>query len=271
MQFCALLLCLLAVALVESKVVKKQWDDDLERDYTPRRLSYADFLNERNAILKAEAKMSFQHDVELNAKEHLANDIIMRIKRKELSDGFNNPRSFIPSRHIFEVLDDIKRSDLFKIIQKMPKGGILHAHNTAISSANFIVNITYMPDLWQCQRKNEIVQFLFAKGKPTTAQKLNTNCEWRLVADERVRVGAAKYDAYVRTLFTLYDPRVNPRTQYADINAVWKKLQQAFTNVRPLVEYSKAWGSYFRNAIQEMYDDNVQYLEFRSSLHHVKK
>lgn len=272
MRRCVLLLCLAigTNAAVIKKEISTSITNILNAQENLRRPTYDEFLKQRKSLLKFEADMSFQSDVTLTEDEEMANIIIMRLKRLELTKGHKNPNSFIPSHHIFEVLDDIPKSKLFKILQKMPKGGVIHAHSTALGSANFLVNITYMPHLWQCTRNNEIIQFLFAKDEPIEAKTLYSNCEWLLVADERQRQGAQKFDAYVRTLFTLYDKNVHPKLQFIDINDAWKRLQGLFMNVRPLIKYSEAWKSCFRNALQEMYDDNVQYLEFRSSLHEVK-
>lgn len=92
----------------------------------------ADFNKKRKELLNSELKLSFGHDVKLNANELRANKIIMDAKEIELKNGLENPFHFNPSRHFFEVLNATKQSKLFKMIQKMPKGGILHIHEVCI-------------------------------------------------------------------------------------------------------------------------------------------
>lgn len=227
------------------------------------RLTFEEYKRQRKALIQAEIDAGFESDVFLTPNEILANEVIMRAKKKELDEGHLNPEEFNPSRHIFEVLDDIQYSDLFKILRKMPKGGILHAHSTALCSANYLVNITYVPNLWQCTRNSKVAEFRFSKSRPKPVEKIE--CKWILVAQERERIGAPKFDSYIRTLFTLYDRRVNPKTQFSDINAVWDRLMAIFAVVGPLLGYVPVWRGYYKQALQEMYDDNVQYLEVRSS------
>lgn len=235
-----------------------------ENENSTSRPSFDEYIKTRRALLQAEIDSSFESDVSLTAKENLANEIIMRAKAKEVNAGHINPYSFNPSRHIFEVLDSIQESELFKILRKMPKGGILHAHDTALCSANYLVNITYQPNLWQCSNNDKIAQFLFSRYQPNPIY--NIDCQWKLVTKERERLGVEKYDKYVRTLFTLFDRNVNPKTQFADVNSAWNRFMQLFIYVGPLVTYAPIWKSYYKQALKEMYEDNVQYLEFRGLL-----
>lgn len=268
----ALLLCLALGTTVNSYeqtnhlrlplLIRNQVASDAEK--AAPRPTFDEYIRERRALLQAETDFGFESDVVLTQKESLANEIIMRAKTKEVNAGHINPHAFNPSRHIFEVLDDIQHSDLFKILRKMPKGGILHAHDTALCSANYLVNLTYLPDLWQCTKNGSVAQFLFSKNEPKPATGIE--CQWILVSRERQRLGAQNYDSYVRTLFTLYDRRVNPKIQFSDVNAVWNRFMQLFMHVGPLVTFAPVWKSYYKQALKEMYEDNVQYLEFRGLL-----
>lgn len=230
------------------------------------RPSLAEYMSQRQALKDDEFNLSFESDVTLTDNERLANEIIMRAKNKELNRGLADPASFNPSRHLFEVLQEVKDSDLFKILQKMPKGAILHAHDTALVSADFLVTLTYWPNLWQCAENATITHFYFSSAQPGPDVEVIGNCSWTLVADERQTRGPAKYDEYVRKLFTLYDKDVNPKVQYRDINDVWSTMMRIFLRVTPMVGYAPAWKAYYKHALKEMYADNVQYLEFRSTL-----
>lgn len=77
-------------------------------------------------------------------------------------------------------------------------------------------------------------------------------------------MGDEAYDKKVRRLFTLIVD--DPATRYHDINAVWGKFNEIFMVFGALVTYTGVWKDYFRQSLQEMYDDNVQYLEFRGVL-----
>lgn len=247
------------------------------------RQSIADYYKDRKQFIDDEIEQSFGMDITLNDNEKLANGIIMNAKEAEYQTGFLNPYSFNPSRHIFEVLDAIKQSKLFQIIQRMPKGGILHAHDTALCSTDFVVSLTYWPHLWQRTAidNNEILEFKFSHQQPSTEQwqSINNNnttadgdnCKhtkmvWRLVSDVRTDIGPSIYDEYVRTLFTLFNKNVNPKIQFRDINDVWNRFMNIFGYLGPIVTYAPAWKAYYKHAMKEMLADGVQYLEFRGVL-----
>lgn len=235
----------------------------------PKRPSIQEYLDKRQKFIQDEFALGFESDVELNEREKLANAVIITAKQKELNEGFLHPYHFNPARHQFEALKDIRKSELFQIIQRMPKGGILHAHDTALCSTDFIVSLTYHENLWQCSEPNaghRIKTFLFSRDTPSAV----SGCEWIRVSDARSRIGQAKYDRLVRTLFTLYRENENPRTQFKDINDVWSTFMDIFLLVAPIVTYAPVWKLYYKNALAEMYADNVQYLEFRGLLPQVK-
>lgn len=233
------------------------------------RSSLGDYFRDRTDLINYEVESSFGADIKLTDNEVLANKIIMQAKEDEYLVGLVQPYLFNPSRHIFEVLDVIKQSKLFQIIQKMPKGGILHAHDTGLCSANYVVSLTYLPHLWQLTSNdgNKIEEFLFSRQQPNKPNTPNANdSTWRLVQEVRTEMGATKYDELIRSLFTLYDKTINPRIQFTDINDVWKRFQGLFIKVGPILTYVPVWKSYYKHALKEMLEDGVQYLEFRGTL-----
>lgn len=238
---------------------------DQNEEVTRDLLNIAEYERERKDLLKSERGSGFGSEIILNEKEEVANKIIMAAKEDELNIGFEKPHLFNPSRHIFEVLDVVKESKLFQIIQKMPKGGILHAHETAMCSADYVVSLTYWQNLWQrtSGKSNEIKEFIFSREQP---KNKSNNDVWRLCNDVRTEMGAKIYDEHVRKLFTLFDKNIDPRIQFKDINDVWQRMGDIFRKVTPIVTYIPVRKAYYKQALKEMHDDGVQYLEFRSSL-----
>lgn len=228
------------------------------------RPSLSDYKNLRKRFITEESDRALGSDIYLNENELKANKIIMAAKNKEIQIGFNNPYNFTPSRHLFEVLTQINQSDLFKIIKKMPKGGMLHAHDTALCSTDYVVSITYRDHLWQCYNLTNVnhIQFLFSREQPTDIP--DDFSEWTLVADERLKVGNEVYDKKIRKLFTLFTD--DPINAFKDINDVWSRFMHIFMAVDPLITYVPVWQDYYRNALKELYADGVQYLEFRGTL-----
>lgn len=223
------------------------------------------YLVKRQHVLDNEYSSSFESDVQLTDKELLANEIIMDAKNYELNEAHKDPYSFRPARHFFEISETLNDSRLHRILQKMPKGGILHAHDMAICCLDYMVSLTYREHLWQCKNRTtgHIVNFLFSRKSPATSDTA-ANLVWTKVVDERTRMGNADYDKIIRRIFSLR--RKQPQKKYKDINAVWDTFAQMFILFLPIITYAPVWEDYYRQTLIECHDDGVQYLEFRGIL-----
>lgn len=224
------------------------------------------YISMRKQFIDDEIQCAFGSDIRLNKQERRANAIIMAAKEAEYANVLSSPHTFTPSRHIFETLTTIKQSKLFRIIQKMPKGGILHAHDTAFCSADFIVSLTYWPHLWQLSPPENVssINFLFSLDQPNSTVGDHV---WRRVSGLRHDMGAKEYDKHIRKYFTLYDESVkDPKIQFGDINEVWNKFKSIFANVGNLLKYAPIWKANYKQALKESLEDGVQYLEMRSPL-----
>lgn len=249
----------LLVIVAESKSLVDTLNNEINKRQPnmSKRPSFEQYIASRESVFNAENSENFESDVKLSLKEEQANAVIMAAKNAELDDGLKNPQNFAPSRYFFEVLDKINKSKLFKIIRNMPKGGILHAHDTALCSTDYLVSLTYRDNLWQCNdNKNAIVSFKFARNTPDPVD----GCKWLKVADERNRVGRAEYDAHIRSNFTL---NTNSSRNFSDINVVWNEFMGLFIRFEPLVTYAPVFKDYYKQALKEMLQDGVQYLELR--------
>lgn len=152
-------------------------------------------------------------------------------------------------------------------------GGILHIHEPAMVSTDFLVSLTYWPDLWQqATHTNDtgyrINAFRFSRTKPTI-KHTDEKMEWRLVSDVRKEMSAQVYDEIVHNVFTLFNKNINPMVQFKDANAVWKRFQGMFSFVNAFLVFMPSRLAYFKQALKEMHDDNVQYVEIRTSLKEV--
>lgn len=203
-------------------------------------------------------------DEPLSNDEWKLNKIIMDFKRSELDEGFLDPLAFSAAQHHFEVIDKVKNSPLFQILKRMPKGAVLHAHDTALASSDFVVTLTYRDNLWQCGSAPDIKRFLFSVQRPSSI-----DCTWYLVADERRRLGTANYDKVVKRFFTLFVE--NPSQVYPNINYIWAKFEDIFVKLGPIVTYVPVWKAYFYQSLLEFYQDGVTVLEFRGVLPEVGK
>ncbi|KAH8303630.1 hypothetical protein KR018_009177 [Drosophila ironensis] len=226
----------------------------------PSRPSPDTYRTLRSAFFRYEESRSLGYDLELTSREQQANETIMQAKLYEYEEGLITPHLFKPSQHIFDVLDGIRDTKLFQLLKKMPKGAVLHAHDTALCSTSAIIKLTKYEDLWACEQTGdlEVTSLRFSKDKPAS---LGDHCEWSLLSDIRAKYGSDKVDDYLAERLTLY-----PTKKFEDNNAAWSTFMDIFGLLDGLVLYAPVWADYYYSALEEFYEDGVQYLEFRSLL-----
>ncbi|KAK4873083.1 hypothetical protein RN001_015112 [Aquatica leii] len=219
-------------------------------------VALGDYWSDRDKLIAIEESQMLGSDVVLTEEEEAVNEFLMKDKLREYDSGFTNPRLFSPSRHFFEVRDNIEESNVFKFIKQMPKGGALHGHDTSLLSYNALYNLTYEDNLYACTVNKRL------KLKFMNASVEDEECKWKLLSD--LRKEDPYYDVWLQSQLTLVTE--NPREAYQDINEVWRALDDVFETVTPLVTYRPVMETYVYQALLELYEDNVFYLEFRSTL-----
>ncbi|KAJ0173178.1 hypothetical protein K1T71_011354 [Dendrolimus kikuchii] len=219
-----------------------------------------DIENERELLLQKELKMMLGSDIIFSDSDIKANDIIMDLKLRELDNAFKYPQMFNLSKHFFEYKDEVKRTPLFKIIQKMPKGAVLHAHDTGLLSPDYVLELTYLDDLFVCFVDDD-VKFWFSLETP------NIPCatKWQPMKEARYSSGNVdEFDAYLRKYFTIVIN--NPNEVYTNVNAAWSAFQQYFVTTSGLFSYKPVWEKYFYDTLKALREENIMYLEIRSVL-----
>ncbi|KAH8329616.1 hypothetical protein KR074_000871 [Drosophila pseudoananassae] len=213
----------------------------------------------RSAFFRYEESRSLGYDLELTEREQKANETIMQAKLEEYEEGIITPHLFKPAHHIFDVLDSIRDTRLFQLLKKMPKGAVLHAHDTALCSTEAIIKLTKYDNLWGCEQTGdlEVTSLRFSKEKPDALG----NCDWTLMSEIREKYGTDKVDEYLAERLTLY-----PTKKFEDNNAAWSTFMEIFGLIDGLVMYAPVWRDYYYSALTEFYEDGVQYLEFRTTL-----
>ncbi|OAD59773.1 Adenosine deaminase CECR1 [Eufriesea mexicana] len=194
----------------------------------------------------------------LNYVEKAANKILMMRKEEELNIGFKNPHQFAPARNFLETKDEIEKSKVFQIIRRMPKGAILHAHDTALVASDYIYyNITYRDDLYVCVVKDVVkLQFFRVPDK---------SCDWELlmkVREDSIR-GSIINDMIEKRMSMQCN---DPTFVYPNVNKAWVKFNDIFQFINPLLTYKPVYEDHYLEALEQLYEDNVMYLELRSTL-----
>ncbi|XP_046482153.1 adenosine deaminase 2 isoform X1 [Neodiprion pinetum] len=220
---------------------------------------------QRSRFLIEESQVSLGGRMHFEYGERAANNILMAAKEEEVDEGFVDPSSFLPARNFLTVVDEVRGSSTFQIIEKMPKGAALHIHDTALTSADFVFeNITFRDDLYVCRPADGSFQFRFrrvADKKVTCASSEG----WELLADLRANSSIKdEVDTRIRQAMTMIVP--DPAKAYPNVNVAWIAFQNIFITIEPMLTYLPVYEDYYYQGLYELYDDNVLYLELRSTL-----
>ena len=88
--------------------------------------SMKNYMRRRNDTLQRLRKMGTGGTIQLNKQERMVNKFLMALKYNELYyyKSNNDGQHFPPANHFLKVKEDIEKSDVFKIIKMMPKGGL---------------------------------------------------------------------------------------------------------------------------------------------------
>ncbi|XP_076631416.1 adenosine deaminase [Colletes latitarsis] len=212
----------------------------------------------RRQILEYEQRMSIGANLSLNNVEVEANKILMNAKRKELDAAFKNPSQFTPGRNFMSAKNDIDRSKVFQFLRRMPKGAVLHAHDTAMVSFDYMYhNVTFFDNLYICDKKDNIRLHFFREP--------DKDCDWELLKTVREDPSRASHvNKKIKEKLTMICKTCNDT--YSDTDKAWSKFNSIFEFVQPLVTYRPVWEDHFLKALEELYQDNVMYLELRTTL-----
>ncbi|XP_066599284.1 adenosine deaminase 2-like [Prorops nasuta] len=212
----------------------------------------------RSQLLQNEELLTLGGTLQLDPLEEAANGILMTAKYDEVQCGFFKPSSFLPANNFLEARKDIEKSQVFKIIQSLPKGAVLHGHNSALVSTDYIFNnLTYRENLHVCDSGGTF-KLQFFKEAPD-------DCEWKSLQELRENPKTAEY-VNKKILQKLSMEVENPTVTYSNVDVAWEKFLQQFDFIGPIIKYRPVFEDHFRRTLQEHYDDNVLYLEMRSAL-----
>ena len=187
-------------------------------------------------------------------EEESASRSLLALKQAEIE---RSRADFPPARSFLR--DDTKRriaeSPVFAVMRRLPKGAILHAHGGAMGDFRWLIaTATYRPDCYLYAGDGPIP----VRGALRLSSK-HPGPGWQSVAELRARApDAAAFDERLYRTITLGEE---------DLEApdIWQEFSAIFGRMSGLMADPAIHREYWRRFLLKLIDENVQYLETRST------
>jgi len=217
----------------------------------------------RDELMHKDRRITLGANLTLTAEEEIVNAKLTSMLRKEMDADFNFTAEFTPAHNFMIAKPVIDASEVYQFVRGMPKGAILHSHDSSLTSLDWVVkNLTYWDNLYFCDL-NDSFTFKFLNHLPEPAGC--PNATWRPISEARAEAESPEsFDEYLLSTMSLYTP--HPEKDYPDINKVWEKFGKYFMGIGGLLDYRDAMKAYLYRAMEEMLADGVTYFEFRGVL-----
>ncbi|KAF2348628.1 Adenosine deaminase-related growth factor [Trinorchestia longiramus] len=218
------------------------------------------YAEQRAALMEQDYASMLGWELTLTEEEEQVNTILKSLKDAEI-DKAKATDNFLPAVNFMISKSEIEQSEVFAFIKSMPKGAVLHGHDTGLTSIDFVVQeLTYWDHLYMCYEDFGPI-FRFSSTVPDTVP---CSSGWFLVAEERADASSPEdFDnALYKNLTIVVD---NPLEAYPTVDAAWQRFNQYFESIDGIVSYRPAFEAYHTQSLQELLQDGVQYLEFRGA------
>ncbi|KAJ6502309.1 hypothetical protein C8R45DRAFT_1060609 [Mycena sanguinolenta] len=179
----------------------------------------------------------------------------------------------------------ILKTKLFKILAKMPKGGLLHAHLDATVNAEFLLKIALEQPALHVRTTEQLTAFSLSKILPefkALPQEMFTNSDVALTHSSYVPNtwvplktarntfdpalgGPDAFDKWVIGAMT-----INPSEAYQThntVNKIWEKFSSTFQVSTGLIRFTPIWEQYIYEFFRSSVEDGISYIEARINFH----
>ena len=213
------------------------------------------YLTARQQYVQQDSAQAFDADIVLNSREKLA-DQKLKTMQREMLDHYKATNFFPPARYFYQSQEHIEQTDLYHLLRKMPKGGLLHLHPSASGDLHWVVNRALTePDCYVFWDENSNKHI---KG------------ELKFFREDNVEAGFERVSTLNRQVpsFTdsLYDLLTFDQSMSEDSVDIWGAFEGHFTQLGGFFYYQPIFRDYLTAVLDTLIADGVQHVEFRAGI-----
>ncbi|KAJ7724486.1 hypothetical protein DFH07DRAFT_854944 [Mycena maculata] len=257
---------------------------------TAQYADFAQYKEQRTALINRDRSLRADHSRKaVSEAEAKADKIVRELRSSEAvsiwgadHDGIPHP---FPGMEFLTGRSIILKTKLFKILAKMPKGALLHAHLDATVNAEFVLKIALEYPALHVRTTEPLSALNITKilpefralpkdafatsGVGLTDASYSSNT-WVPLQKARMDFdptfgGPEGFDKWVIGCLT-----INPSEAYRThntVNKIWEKFTSTFVASTGLIHYSPLWNRYIYEFFRSSVEDGVSYIEVRINFH----
>ncbi|PKV51140.1 adenosine deaminase CECR1 [Aquimarina sp. MAR_2010_214] len=220
---------------------------------TPETITSQETYNERREQLIAiHEKNSFDVDIQLS-KEEL--ELEQKISAYRNAFEKKRKRDNIPffNQPFHAIQPIIDSSTLYKVLQKMPKGGLLHTHSIGMTDIKWLIEEAIKtPNCYVYVGKDNEMHIY---GELAIFKEENVPNDFVLLKDQ------IKSDTDFKA--NLYELLVLKRVSFSDRTDYWTEFEKRFRRVSKLLNFRPFFLAYYKKAFLDLIEDKVSHVEIR--------
>lgn len=175
----------------------------------------------------------------------------------------------------------METTDLWKIVHRMPKGSLLHAHLDAMFDIDFLIDLAFStqgihvwaPQPLRSQKDFDDAPFFFqyasrpAEERPaiwSEHYEPSSLIDVHTAAAAFPNGGEAGFRSWVRTRCVLMPE--HSFYHYHGVDAIWDIFRRTFPVVNSLLQYEPILRACLRRLLGQLAADGIRYVDFRTAL-----
>lgn len=198
-------------------------------------------------MIKEEEKLHFSYECKANQTDA---EIAANEKLQQLKNGLVTPLYNVTIHDFYRNCNRLKETQLYKMLDKMPKGGLHHIHTTAAPNVDVYIKLTYDPVTFYNEREGLFKVFPDFK-KEDGYEPCNKLREWFDSPEE--------YDERLRQQIML----IREEQYGLESHDIWGYFQHKFARVAGLGKYAPFFRILLKASIEDALAQNIDIIEFR--------